>query len=100
MEFKEQKIGAFGVIQKNENGEISQIGLTESQYLLFEMFLSQIGALIRLPPDFNLELNNKPTELSEHIDLFKKQMEAKGYLATVVIEEYRTNVDGATESNR
>lgn len=29
MEFIEQKVGGFGIIQKNEDGSISQIGLTE-----------------------------------------------------------------------
>lgn len=57
--YKEQKIGGFGIIQKNKYGTISQIGLTESQYNLFELFLSSLSSeeepLRRLPKEFNLK---------------------------------------------
>lgn len=64
MKVKEQEVGGFGLIQKNENGSISQIGLTESQYILLELFLSSIGSLVRLPNEYNLETEKK---LKKHI---------------------------------
>lgn len=54
MELKEQKTGGFGIIQKNEDGTISQIGLTESQYTVFEIFLENLSPVVRLPEEFNL----------------------------------------------
>lgn len=59
MSYIEQKVGGFGIIQKNEDGTISQIGLTESQYKLLEFFLSSLSSqeepLRRLPKEFNLK---------------------------------------------
>lgn len=54
--FKENKDNSFGIIQKQPNGVISQIGLTESQYKLFEIFLSGLGPLYRLPIEYNMQI--------------------------------------------
>lgn len=62
-QFVEQKIGGFGIIQKQEDGTICQIGLSESQYYLLEIFLSNISKedspLIKLPKEFNLKFSNE-----------------------------------------
>lgn len=57
MEFIEQKVGGFGIIQKNEDGSISQIGLTEEQYSMFELFLAGLSndkPFYKLPKVFDL----------------------------------------------
>lgn len=38
-------------------------------------------------------------DISNEIEQFKNKMLSQGFRATVVIEEYTTNVDGATKSN-
>ncbi|EHQ41525.1 hypothetical protein [Myroides odoratus] len=57
MEFVEQKVGGFGIIQKNEDGSISQIGLTEEQYIVFELLLAGLSngkSFYKLPKVFDL----------------------------------------------
>ncbi len=59
--FIEQKVNGYGIIQKQEDGSLIQIGLTEPQYHLFELFLSTISAekpLIKLPEEYNLTFKN------------------------------------------
>lgn len=73
MEFKEQKVNGFGLIQKQEDGSIVQIGLTGEQYILFEIFLAKISKdkpLMKLPRQFDLihkinPLFKKATEMLE-----------------------------------
>lgn len=57
MNIIEQENNEFGIIYKNEAGEIKQIGLTESQYVLFKSFLAALSsdsALIQLPGEYDL----------------------------------------------
>lgn len=71
MELKEQKTGGFGIIQKNEDGTISQIGLTESQYTVFEIFLENLSPVVRLPEEFNLTTSNR-LNTSEKRNIFNE----------------------------
>ena len=59
--FKELEVGALGLIQRDETGRISQIGLTEYQSKLLQLFLasmSQEQKLIRLPESYDLILKD------------------------------------------
>lgn len=60
MKTKEIESGQFGVFQLQEDGTLSQIGLTESQSKLFNAFLAGLSSegtpLIKLPKEYNLTL--------------------------------------------
>lgn len=62
MTIVEQKIGGFGIVQKNKNGTISQIGLTEEQYNQFEIFLVMMSSqkpFYKLPKKYDLVPKDK-----------------------------------------
>lgn len=61
LKIKETPDNGFGVIMKNSNNEIKQIGLTESEYQLFEAFLGMLSKqkkLLVLPKEYDLKLVN------------------------------------------
>ena len=61
-EFKNLKAGEVGLISQDENGNIFQIGLTESQSLIIHQVLSSMSTeqkLIRLPKEYDLKLKNQ-----------------------------------------
>lgn len=53
------EIGTIGLIQEQEDGRIAQIGLTDEQSRLLQIFLSmlsEIKPIIRLPEEYDLVL--------------------------------------------
>ena len=57
----ELKVGAIGLIQQQEDGRISQIGLTPEQSKLLQIFLASLSKeskLIKMSKDYDLVLKN------------------------------------------
>lgn len=57
--FKDLGAGDIGIVRLEENGDIRQIGLTEEQRVLFNLFLGSLSKekpFILLPEHFNLKL--------------------------------------------
>ncbi|WP_413512197.1 hypothetical protein [Myroides odoratus] len=66
MKLATEKPNGFGIIQKNADGTISQIGLTQEQYDLLEDFLFKISEkspLPRMPKQLNLVLESRYNKL-------------------------------------
>ena len=62
MEVKELTAGQIGLVQLSEDGRIRQIGLTEQQRHLLEVFLAAISKdkpFVLLGEEWDLELKNK-----------------------------------------
>ena len=62
LKVKETPDNGFGVIMKTSGNKIRQIGLTESEYSLFEAFLGMLSKekqLIMLPEEYNLVLERE-----------------------------------------
>jgi hypothetical protein len=62
MKIKPAEIGRLGLIQENQDGSISQIGLTHEQSEALQICVSLIAdgkPLVRLPKHFNLRLVGK-----------------------------------------
>lgn len=59
--FKQLETGAIALIQQLEDGRIVQIGLTEQQSTMLQLFLSGISKeskLIRMPEEYDLVLKS------------------------------------------
>lgn len=68
MEIKKAKTGQFGIITENKNGVIKQIGLTEEESKMLELFLSSISKvspLVELPKEYDLTVLNKSDNKSD-----------------------------------
>jgi len=60
--FQNAEIGTIGLIQQQEDGSIIQIGLTESQSKMLQLFLASISeekSLIKMPPEYDLILKSE-----------------------------------------
>lgn len=59
--FKNAEVGTIGLIRQLEDGRIVQIGLTQEQSTMLQMFLSGISKeskLIQMPQDYDLVLKS------------------------------------------
>ena len=62
MKIENAHIGTIGLIQQQIDGSIRQIGLTQEQSELLQIFLSSISKdskLLLLPKEYDLTINNR-----------------------------------------